>query len=195
MKVYAFQSIGLPQIIAEDADHNGFKATLTIPKESIFDIAKVLMVYAFHNVEQQAVQAFAQEIMSTVIDPVAVHNAAVNDPRFTEQDKQAIFEYFLQEAGDMSIKDMASILMDGADLVDCVTGACPVEFDPEDVARMLEHIGNSEEDYINGEFLRDHDDDGDNYAGMLDWSKCMKLVDDGENELTELGREFVGQHL
>lgn len=195
MKVYAFQSIGLPQIIAEDADANGFKATLTIPKESIFDIAKVLMVYAFHNVDQQAVQEFAREIMSTVTEPVATHNAAVNDPRFTEQDRQNIFESLLDEAGDMSRKDMAEILMDGTDLVDCVAYALPNDIDLEAIVEMLERIrADDDEAHITGEFLREHDD-GDGYAMMLDFAKRMKLISDDEDELTDLGIEFVRQHL
>lgn len=187
MKIYAFQSIGLPQIIAEDADHSGLKATLTIPKESIFDIAKVLMVYAFHNIEQQAVQEFAREIISTVIDPVPCH-----DPRFNEQDLQSMWEGALEEAGDLSTKEIAELVMDSWDLVSCIAACTVIDGNHvcEPLAEMLQHLANEGEDYVNGEFLRLHDD-GDGYPALLDFAKRMGLIDEAEENITDLGREYM----
>jgi len=115
------------------------------------------------------------------------------DPRFTEQDQQSMFEAALDEGSDLSRKEIAQLVMDSWDLCSCVA-ACTIiagEHSCEDLARMLQHFANEEETYVNGEFLRLNDDDGDNYAALLDFAKRMKLINDDETELTELGREYM----
>jgi AcrR family transcriptional regulator len=116
-----------------------------------------------------------------------------NDPRFTDQDREAMWDYFLDEANDMSHKDMAEILMEGADLIELIGAVFPK--DVEDVARMLEIMTTEDDGHINGEFLRAHDDDGDDYASMLDFAKRMKLISDDEETVTDLGREFISTYL
>lgn len=192
MKVYAFQSIGLPQIIAEDADHNGFKATLTIPKESIFDIAKVLMVYAFHNVEQQAVQEFAREVLGIKEPTEEPHVPAWQLPMFTDQDREAIVASMMDEVADESVKDRAHDALEHLSLAETIAYVFPDDLEP--LVEMLQRIDNkSDEEHITGEFLREHDD-GDDYDTMLDFAVRMSLLNDDETELTDLGREFVGNN-
>lgn len=116
-------------------------------------------------------------------------------PMFTDEDRQLMFNMVLAEAADISIRDMAELLMDDLSLISCIGYALPPQYDVEDLARMLQHLDNPEEDYLNGEFLRENDNDGDGYAELLDYSKRMGLIDENETELTERGKEFVGENI
>lgn len=115
------------------------------------------------------------------------------DPRFTEADQQLMFEGALEEGGDLSVKEVAQLVMDTWDLTSCIA-ACTVidgEHRCEELAQILQRLDQpAGEDYVNGEFLRLHDDDGDNYAGLLDFAKRMKLITEDENDCTELGKEY-----
>lgn len=115
------------------------------------------------------------------------------DPRFNEIDQQSMWEGALEEAGDLSTKDIAQLVMDSWDLVSCIA-ACTVidgEHSCEPLAEMLQRIDNKgEEEYITGEFLREHDD-GDGYPALLDFAKRMGLIDEAEENITDLGREYM----
>lgn len=71
-------------------------------------------------------------------------------------------------------------------------------FELDDTENVWEHLqrihSESDEAYITGEFLRLHDDDGDDYAGMLDWCKRFNLINETEDGLTDLGIEFMGRN-
>lgn len=197
MKVYAFQSIGLPQVIAEDdrprAENNGFKASLTIPAASTFDIAKVLLVYALHNVDREAVEELAREILD-IKAPAAEepHVAAWQLPMFTDQDREAIVASMMDEVADESVKDRAHDALEHLSLAETIAYVFPDDLEP--LVEMLQRIDNkSDEEHITGEFLREHND-GDDYDTMLDFAVRMSLLNDDETELTDLGREFVGNN-
>lgn len=116
------------------------------------------------------------------------------DPRFTDADKQLMWLAALDEAADLKVKEIAELVMDSWDMSSCVA-ACTViagEHSCEPLAEMLQRIDNKgEEEYITGEFLREHDD-GDGYPELLDYAKRMGLINVDETELTELGREYMG---
>lgn len=114
-------------------------------------------------------------------------------PMFTEEDQERIVTLVMEEIADCSVKDLAHDQLEGEDLIECIGYALPDPYEAEHFAAMLQHLANEEEDYVNGEFLRLHDDDGDDYAGQLDYAKRMGLIDDGETKLTERGVEFVAR--
>jgi len=115
------------------------------------------------------------------------------DPRFTEQDLQQMWEGALEEGNDLGRKEIAELVMDGWDLTSCIA-ACTVingEHRCDELAQILQRIDRrDEEDYITGEFLRLHDDDGDDYGLILDFAKRMGLINEDETEATELGKEY-----
>lgn len=115
------------------------------------------------------------------------------DPRFNEQDLQSMWEGALEEGSDLGRKKIAELVMDSWDLVSCIA-ACTVidgEHSCEPLAKMLQRIDNKgDEEYITGEFLREHDD-GDGYPSLLDFAKRMGLIDEAEENITDLGREYM----
>lgn len=115
------------------------------------------------------------------------------DPRFNEQDLQSMWEGALEEGSDLGRKEIAELVMDSWDLVSCIA-ACTVidgEHSCEPLAEMLQRIDNKgDEEYITGEFLREHDD-GDGYPALLDFAKRMGLIDEAEENITDLGREYM----
>lgn len=91
-----------------------------------------------------------------------------------------------------SLSDIALEKLMQGDVIELLSYACP---DPSGYADTLQRIhSESDEAYITGEFLRLHDDDGDDYAGMLDWCKRFNLINEAEDELTEHGVEFMGRN-
>ena len=115
------------------------------------------------------------------------------DPRFNEQDLQSMWEGALEEGSNLGRKEIAELVMDSWDLVSCIA-ACTVidgEHSCEPLAEMLQRIDNKgDEEYITGEFLREHDD-GDGYPALLDFAKRMGLIDEAEENITDLGREYM----
>ena len=115
------------------------------------------------------------------------------DPRFNAQDQQSMFEGALEEGSDLGRKDIAQLVMASWDMVSCIA-ACTVidgEHSCEPLAEMLQRIDNKgDEEYITGEFLREHDD-GDGYPALLDFAKRMGLIDEAEENITDLGREYM----
>lgn len=109
------------------------------------------------------------------------------DP-FTEQDRQVMRETSMAEVSDASMKDLAEQCLDNESLIGCIGYAC--RGDPQDLSRMLLNIDMTLEYPVDGEFLRSHDDDGEDYAGMLDFAKRMGLIDEEEKTVTPLGVEF-----
>lgn len=114
-------------------------------------------------------------------------------PMFTEEDQELIVTRVMEEIADCSVKDLAHSQLEGEDLVECIGYALPAAYEAEHMASMLQHLANEEDTYVSGEFLREHDDDGDDYAGQLDFAKRMGLINDDETELTERGVEFVSR--
>lgn len=116
------------------------------------------------------------------------------DDRFTELDKQNMWEGALDEGSDLDRKEIAELVLDSWDIVSCIA-ACTVirgEHKCEELAHVLQHLsGKLETGHVNGEFLRAHDDDGDGYAELLDFAKRMGLIDETENELTDIGTEYM----
>jgi hypothetical protein len=115
------------------------------------------------------------------------------DPRFNEQDQQLMFEGALEEGSDLGRKEIAQLVMDSWDLTSCIA-ACTIingEHRCEELAQILQRLDQpAGEDYVNGEFLRMHDDDGDDYGLILDFAKRMGLINEEETECTELGKEY-----
>lgn len=116
-----------------------------------------------------------------------------NDPRFSEQDQQQMFEGALEEGSDLGRKEIAQLVLDSWDLVSCIA-ACSVingEHTCEPLAEMLQRIDNQEDEaYITGQFFREHDDE-DGYPAMLDFAKRMGLINEDETTITDLGREYM----
>ena len=157
----------------------------------------VLLTFGFKAHEQnltlEQTLKMAEPLLPKELLPVREHRAPCYDPRFTDADREAIFQSFLDEAHDMSHKDMAQILLEGAELVECIGACVPTDCEVEHMAEMLQHLDNDEETYVNGEFLREHND-GDGHDVMLDFAKRMGLTNEDETKLTDLGKEFVSTY-
>lgn len=135
------------------------------------------------------------------IAPVRTHINPINDPRFTEQDREYIWHTALDEACDMSTKDVAEILLDGYELVDCVVELLD-EDDREELASLLERVMSNDDEYCTVAYMREHEDDLKSQGvphehidinRLFDFAKRMKLTNEDETEVTELGREFIAQ--
>lgn len=128
------------------------------------------------------------DLIHRIMDATQPHGPlAWDDPRFTEEDRNLMVICVEEEIRDCT-KDLAFEQLAGEDLVDLIAYADP---DPDGTAQTIEHLGNPEETYVNGEFLRGLPDDGDDYPNRLDYAKRMGLINDDETELTPLGREYV----
>lgn len=162
---------------------------------TVTDRQRSILLTALQGLDLHAIQlGIEREEITTLLKLFAEPDVMPRyDPRFTEQDQQQMWEGALEEAVDLSTKEIAQLVMDGWDLCSCVAACSVIDGHHicEDLARMLDHLRNPEETYVNGEFLRLNDNDGDNYAGLLDFAKRMKLINDEETELTELGVEYV----
>lgn len=124
--------------------------------------------------------------MASIVDPVGP--PAWQLPKFTDQDREAIVSSLMDELADESLKDRAHAALETMPLVEVIGYVFPD--DNEDLARMLDVMLTEDDGHINGEFLRLHNDDGDDYDTMLDFAKRMGLITDDENAVTDLGREF-----
>lgn len=113
-------------------------------------------------------------------------------PMFSEEDKERIVSSMMDEVADESTKDRAHERLEQIDLVETIGYALPGNYDMEFFVEMIQGI--DREDYITGEFLRNHDDDGDDYAGQLEFAKRMGLIDEAEETVTDRGREFYVTH-
>lgn len=138
--------------------------------------------------EHSSLIDFLQESLER--GPMDVPVPAWQLPLFTDEDRETIVQLVMDEIGDASIKDLAHQHLEDEDLIECIGYAYPFE-DPEHLATMLQSI--IDEDYVNGEFLRFHDDDGDNLTGQVEFAKRMGLIDEAEEAVTERGREFIAR--
>lgn len=169
------------------------KATDTSPT----DMLRILCEYvaklddAGHIPHDEDLIDFVQENLER--GPMDIPVPCWQLPMFTETDRTIILQAVMDEVSDCSIKDLAKDQLDDEDLVSTIAYAIPSPFDAEEIARMLAHIGNTEEAYLSGAFLRDHDDDGDDYAGQLDWAKRMGLINEDETDVTDRGQEFISR--
>lgn len=193
MRVYAFQSMGLPQIIAQDdrgfPEGTGFKASLSIPRESAVQVAKVLLNYA-SRVDPVSVMKMAQEIVDTKDDVEKVAPFYLL-PMFTDQDRNALISHLMDELCDENLKDRATRHAEGLTLVETIARVFPN--DAEALAEMLQRIQNGDgELHIDGEFLREHDD-GDGYDTMLNYAVRVGLLNKEETLLTDTGKAFVAE--
>lgn len=138
------------------------------------------------NYETEAIE-FIQENLTR--GPMDIPVPAWQLPMFTDQDREAIFSSVMDMLSDESIKSRAHDYLDNAPLVE-VIGHVLVD-DTEELVSMLQSIEN--EDYVNGEFLRAHDED-DEYGSLIDFAVRMDLLTDDEETVTDLGRQFIGEH-
>lgn len=194
MKVYAFQSIGLPQIIAEDdrpfKDSTGLKASMTIPRNAVVQIVEVLIRNAF-AVDPEAVMRMAQEIVDTKDDVEEVAPFYLL-PMFTDQDREAIMSSLMDELRDEDLRDRATHHAAGLSLVETIAHVFPDDVGA--LAEMLQRIQNGDDElHIDGEFLREHND-GDDYDTMLDYAVRVGLLNGEETLLTDTGKAFVAEY-
>lgn len=119
-------------------------------------------------------------------------------PMFTPEDQNLIVTRVMEEISDCSMKDLAHNHLEDEDLINCIGYAMPSPYEVNIMAELLQHMehgGCEDPDHqcASGDFLRAHDDDGDDYAGQLDFAKRMGLINEEETELTDRGREFVAR--
>lgn len=108
---------------------------------------------------------------------------------FTDEEKNQMVIMMEEEIRD-SLKHFAQDTLDGEDEVSIIGYAAD---DPEALAEMLQRIrNNGDEEHINGEFLRLHDDE-DGYPAMLDFATRTGLLGEDEETVTERGVEFIGR--
>lgn len=110
-------------------------------------------------------------------------------PIFTDEDREAIVSSIMDELADESLKDRAHDALDHLSLVETIGYVFPDNTD--ELVSMLESI--EKEDYVNGEFLRAHDEDYE-YSALLDFAVRMGLLTKDEETVTDLGRQFIGEH-
>lgn len=186
----------MPSMFPTILEH--MKATDTLP----IDMVRILCEYISaidagdqpgpHMTNEDSLIDFVQENLERGPGDVPIPPWRL--PMFTETDRTLILQQVMDEVADSSFKDLAKRQLDeDEDLVSTIGYAVPPPFDVEEICRMLSHIGNTEEAYLCGAFLRDHDDDGDDYAGQLDWAKRMGLINEDETAVTDRGREFISR--
>lgn len=125
--------------------------------------------------------------------PGDVPTPAWYHPMFTEQDREAIISSMMDELADESLRDRAHDALRDLPLAEVIGYVFPDDL--EALVEMLQRIDNGgDEEYITGEFLRNHNDE-DDYDTMLDFCVRMNLLNADEDTLTDLGREFMGLHL
>lgn len=108
---------------------------------------------------------------------------------FTDEEKNQMVIMMEEEIRD-SLKHFAQDTLDGEDEVSIIGYAAD---DCEALAEMLQRIDNKgDEEYITGEFLREHDD-GDGYPAMLDFATRTGLLGEDEETVTDRGREFISR--
>jgi len=166
---------------------------------NLTDRQRSILLTALQGLDLHAVQlGIEREEITTLLqlfaEPLVMPRY---DPRFIAADHQSMWEGALEEAADLSTKEIAELVMDNWDLVSCIAACSVIDgnhiFEP--LAEMLQWIDNKEdEEYNTGEFLREHDN-GDGYPALLDFAVRMSLLNDDETELTDLGHEFVENNL
>jgi len=113
-------------------------------------------------------------------------------PPFTDEDRSRMIQDVMSEIQD-TLKGVAEHMLDGYEFLELVGYASP--YDVDELVRMLQHLDNTEELYVTGEFLRESGEDEDDLPGQLDFAKRMGLINEEETELTELGKEFVKERI
>lgn len=142
-------------------------------------------------IETDTLIDFVQENLER--GPGDVPVPAWQHPMFTEQDREAIISSMMDELADESLKHRAHDALEHMSLAETIGYVFPDDL--EALVEMLQRIDNGgDEEYITGEFLRLHNDE-DDYDTMLDFCVRMKLLNEAEDTLTDLGREFMGLHL
>lgn len=174
----------LPQFVVSAFDGREFPDWAKQSRETLLN----------HFLEWNGICGYTDQILKaiTAIDQFLADNSepAWQLPLFTDEDRETIVQMVMDEIGDASIKDLAHQHLEDEDLIECIGYAYPFE-DPEHLATMLQSI--IDEDYVNGEFLRFHDDDGDNLTGQVEFAKRMGLIDEAEEVVTERGLEFIAR--
>lgn len=129
--------------------------------------------------------------------PMDIPIAPWRSPLFTDKERSSMLELTMEDIRG-SLKHYAEGILDDAELVEVIGYACPdtEAYGLQEFVEMLCHLGSQEPEsaYIDGDFLRNHDDDGDDYAGQLDFAKRMGLIDETETKLTDRGIEFIEFH-
>lgn len=110
-------------------------------------------------------------------------------PMFSDEDREAIVSSMMDELADESLKDRAHDALEHLSLVETIGYVFPDN--TEELVSMLQSI--EKEDYVNGEFLRTHDEDYE-YSALLDFAVRMGLLTKDEETVTDLGRQFIGEH-
>ena len=126
--------------------------------------------------------------------PGDVPEPAWQHSMFTEQDRETIISLMMDELANESLRHRAHGALEPMSLAETIGYAFPDDL--EALADMLQRIDNGgDEEYITGEFLRNHNDDEDDYDTMIDFCVRMNLLNAEEDTLTDLGREFINLHL
>lgn len=134
-------------------------------------------------------QATVDKLMAMFNDRIPEPVNHLDNPIFTNADRNTIVQVVMEEIQDC-VKDLAHQQIADEPLVELIGYACE---DSCEMASMLsKFIGTVDVEPVDGEFLRLHDDD-DNYAGQLEWAKRMKLLNACEDDVTDLGREFISR--
>lgn len=115
------------------------------------------------------------------------------NPMFTEKDRQAIFDNVREEVEqEFDSKYETRKLIEKLSLAETIGYIFPDDVGV--LVEMLQRIDNDdEEQHISGEFLRLNNDE-DDYDTMLDFCVRMKLLNETEDTVTELGKQFINTH-
>ena len=114
----------------------------------------------------------------------------IADERFTHADRIKIKREAERQVFDCQL-EIAQDLIGESDMLTLISWASK---DPELLANILMSMRIELGPKVNGDFLRAHDDDGDEYALHLDFAKRMGLIDEAEENVTPLGVEFMQRY-
>lgn len=176
----------LPQFVVSAFDGREFPNWASQSRETLLN----------HFLEWNGIRGYTGQILQALasIDQFLIDNTeptvpAWQLPMFTDQDREAIVTAMMDELSDASVKDLAHDALEHLSLVETIGYVFPD--DTEELVSMLQSIEN--EDYVNGEFLRAHDED-DEYGSLIDFAVRMGLLTQDEESVTDLGRQFIGEH-
>lgn len=168
------------------------KPTLTNKEATIIihALSAVIIADDIHKVQREPFKSAAvlldrlDTLMRVAAEP---DDLGIEDPRFTDEDKDEIFRMICEEASDMSAKEIAEgFMIDSLTYLEAVSYTSPID-DGEtlDLLGELSPMGVcSISDYESGEHER--------HRILAAWARRLGLADD--NGLTALGEDYIAEN-
>jgi hypothetical protein len=106
-------------------------------------------------------------------------------PLFTDEDRENMCTMLEDELADEDLKDRVHDRLDGMDMPELILYACEYE----GLGRVLSLL---QTEKVNGDFLRENEDD-EGFKELLEYAARMKLINEDQDELTELGIQVMNE--